>query len=114
MADVIERKVCRVLKKYICTGFSFSAYRLNKRLIGNEITSKHEVEIQFKEKNNIILYKTRKSIYWTRSSINTLFVIYIEKFFKNVFELFYNFLPTSVVGSEREQGLSLLGGHGRR
>ena len=84
------------------------------KLNASEVTTKHEVVIRVKERKNSISNVKRKSIYWTRSSINTLFVIYIEKFFKKVFELFYNFLPTSVVGSEREQGLSLLGGHGRR
>ena len=85
-----------------------------EKLRVSKVTPKHEVIIRVKEINNSISNINRKSIYWTRSSINTLFVIYVEKFLKKVFELFYNFLPTSVVGSEREQGLSLHGGHGRR
>ena len=73
-------------------------------------TSKHEVIIRAKEKNNIILNQNRKSIYWTSSPVNTLFVVYIERFLEEILRFFYNFLSTSVVGSEREQGLSLLEG----
>ena len=84
-----------------------------EKLNVSEVSTKHEVAIQVKERKNSILNINRKSIYWTRSSINTFFVCR-EKFFKEILEIFYDFLPTSVVGSEREQALSLLGGNGRR
>ena len=79
----------------------------------SEVFTKHEVTIQVKERKNSISNINRRSIYWTRSSISTP-SIYIENFLKEILKSFYKFLPTSVVGSEREQALSLLGGHGRR
>ena len=98
-----------VKKTHLYRLFFYCLY-LKKYLEVGKITSKHEVIIQVKEKNNIILNQNRKSIYWTSSPVNTLFVVYKKKFLKEIFRFFYNFLSTSVVGSEREQGLSLLEG----